>query len=181
MSTNDTVFLLTSGMADNKLISDITPDYECFKAALYEVMKNLTIMLARDGEGASKLLTAHVEHAPTFETGRAIAKSVIGSDLFKCAMFGKDANWGRILCAVGYAPVDVELSDIEVSLASEKGSIKVCEGGYGVPFSEEQAAEILFADSIDINIDLHQGDESATAWGCDLTYDYVKINGDYRS
>jgi glutamate N-acetyltransferase/amino-acid N-acetyltransferase len=181
MSTNDTVFLLASGLAGNALIDDITPDYECFKAALYEVMKNLTIMLARDGEGATKLLTAHVEHAPSFTVGRAVAKSVIGSDLFKCAMFGKDANWGRILCAVGYAPVDVELSDIEVSLASEKGSIKVCEGGYGVPFSEEQAAEILSADSIDINIDLHQGDESATAWGCDLTYDYVKINGDYRS
>jgi glutamate N-acetyltransferase/amino-acid N-acetyltransferase len=181
MSTNDTVMLLANGLANNKMITEIGESFKIFKEALFEVMKNLTIMLARDGEGASKLLTANVKNAPSFEIGKTIAKSVIGSDLFKCAMFGEDANCGRILCAIGYAPVDVDLDKIEVSLSSEKGSVKVCDGGYGVEFSEEQAAKILSADEIDINIDLHCGNESATAWGCDLTYDYVKINGDYRS
>jgi glutamate N-acetyltransferase/amino-acid N-acetyltransferase len=138
-------------------------------------------MLAKDGEGASKLLTANVKNAPTFEVGKTVAKSVIGSDLLKCAMFGEDANCGRILSAIGYAPVDIEISPIEVSLASENGSIKVCEQGQGLDFDETLAADILSADEIDININLHQGGENATAWGCDLTYDYVKINGDYRS
>jgi glutamate N-acetyltransferase/amino-acid N-acetyltransferase len=181
MSTNDTVILLANGLAENKMITEIGEDFNTFKKALFEVMKNLTIMLAKDGEGASKLLTANVKNAPSFEIGKSVAKSIIGSDLLKCAMFGEDANWGRILCAIGYAPVDIEIAPIEVSLASKKGSIYVCKNGEGLDFSEEKAAEILSEDEIEINVDLHQGREAATAWGCDLTYDYVKINGDYRS
>jgi glutamate N-acetyltransferase/amino-acid N-acetyltransferase len=181
MSTNDTVILLANGLAGNKMITEIGENFNIFKKALFEVMKNLTIMLAKDGEGASKLLTANVKNAPSFEVGKAVAKSIIGSDLLKCAMFGEDANWGRILSAIGYAPCDIEIAPIEVSFASKKGSIKVCEDGFGLDFSEEKAAEILSEDDIEINVDLHQGKESATAWGCDLTYDYVKINGDYRS
>jgi glutamate N-acetyltransferase/amino-acid N-acetyltransferase len=181
MSTNDTVILLANGLAGNKMITEIGGDFDIFKKALFEVMKNLTIMLARDGEGASKLLTANVKNAPSFEVGKSVAKSIIGSDLLKCAMFGEDANWGRILCAIGYAPCDIEIAPIEISFASKKGSINVCKNGEGLDFSEEKAAEILSEDDIEINVDLHQGSESATAWGCDLTYDYVKINGDYRS
>jgi glutamate N-acetyltransferase/amino-acid N-acetyltransferase len=181
MSTNDTVILLANGLAENKLLVSVNDDYEAFKEALFEVMKNLTIMLAKDGEGASKLLTVNVDGAPSFTAGRAIAKSVVGSDLLKCAMFGEDANWGRILCAIGYAPVEIEIAPIEVSLSSKRGSIKVCEQGSGVNFSESYASEILSEDEIEINIDLHQGTETASSWGCDLTYDYVKINGDYRS
>jgi glutamate N-acetyltransferase/amino-acid N-acetyltransferase len=181
MSTNDTVILMANGLAENPPIHKIDDNYETFKDALFEVMKNLTIMLAKDGEGASKLLTANVQNAPSFEVGKAVAKSVIGSDLLKCAMFGEDANWGRILAAIGYAPADIEISPIEVSFASKRGEILVCKNGEGVNFSEETAAEILAEDEIEININLHQGNESATAWGCDLTYDYVKINGDYRS
>ncbi|MDR0944150.1 MAG: bifunctional glutamate N-acetyltransferase/amino-acid acetyltransferase ArgJ [Ruminococcus sp.] len=181
MSTNDTVILLANGSADNEMITETDEDYNTFKKALFEVMKNLTIMLAKDGEGASKLLIANVKNAPSFEVGKAVAKSIIGSDLLKCAMFGEDANWGRILCAIGYAPADIEIAPIEISFASKKGSIDVCKNGEGLEFSEEKAAEILSEDEIEINVDLHQGGESATAWGCDLTYDYVKINGDYRS
>jgi glutamate N-acetyltransferase/amino-acid N-acetyltransferase len=181
MSTNDTVILLANGLAGNKMINEIGENFNTFKKALFEVMKNLTIMLARDGEGASKLLTANVKNAPSFEVGKAVAKSIIGSDLLKCAMFGEDANWGRILCAIGYAPCDIEIAPIEISFASKKGSINVCKNGEGLDFSEEKAAEILSEDEIEINVDLRQGSESATAWGCDMTYDYVKINGDYRS
>ncbi|MDR0974163.1 MAG: bifunctional glutamate N-acetyltransferase/amino-acid acetyltransferase ArgJ [Ruminococcus sp.] len=181
MSTNDTIILMANGLAANKFIDSVNADYESFKNALFEVMKNLTIMLAKDGEGASKLLTANVTGAPSFEVGKTVAKSIIGSDLLKCAMFGEDANWGRILCAIGYAPADIEISPIEVSLASKRGEIAVCKNGEGLNFSEETAADILSEYEIEINVNLHQGSESATAWGCDLTYDYVKINGDYRS
>jgi glutamate N-acetyltransferase/amino-acid N-acetyltransferase len=181
MSTNDTVILMANGLAENSLIDEIDEDFAAFKDTLFDVMKNLTIMLAKDGEGATKLLTANVKNAPSFEVGKAIAKTVIGSDLLKCAMFGEDANWGRILAAIGYAPVDIEISPIEVSFASKRGEILVCKNGEGLEFSEEKAAGILSEDEILININLHQGNEAATAWGCDLTYDYVKINGDYRS
>ncbi|MDR0904049.1 MAG: bifunctional glutamate N-acetyltransferase/amino-acid acetyltransferase ArgJ [Ruminococcus sp.] len=181
MSTNDTVIIMANGLAKNPLIHKINDNFEKFKNALFHVMKNLTIMLAKDGEGASKLLTANVKNAPSFEVGRAVAKTVIGSDLLKCAMFGEDANWGRILCAIGYAPADIEIAPIEVSLVSKRGEILVCKNGEGLEFSEENASEILSEDEIEININLNQGSEAATAWGCDLTYDYVKINGDYRS
>lgn len=180
-STNDMVSIMANGLAGNELIVEENEDYEIFKAALYEVLMNLTKLLAKDGEGASKMLECTVSGAPNLDTGIIIAKSVIRSPLFKCAMFGSDANWGRILCAIGYAEADFDISKISVALASKKGSILVCENAAGVEFSEEKAKEILSEDEIFINIDMEQGNATAKAWGCDLTYDYVKINGDYRS
>lgn len=180
-STNDMVCVLANGEAGNSRISEEGEDYEIFCQALYLVLMNLTRMLAKDGEGASKLLECTCKGAPDQETAIIVAKSVIRSPLLKCAMFGEDANWGRVLCAIGYAEADFDIDKVEVDLASVKGSIHVCENGSGVAFSEEEAADILAADEIFINIDLHQGEAQAKAWGCDLTYDYVKINGDYRS
>ena len=142
---------------------------------------NLTKMLAKDGEGATKLLECEVKGSPDQDTAIIVAKSVIRSPLFKCAMFGEDANWGRILCAIGYAEADFDIDKVDVNLESEFGNIAVCKNGSGVDFSEEKAAKILSSDEILIQIDLHQGSEHAKAWGRDLTYDYVKINGDYRS
>ena len=180
-STNDMVSVMANGLAGNKEIAAEGDDYDKFKQALYIVMSNMTKMLASDGEGASKLLECTCEGAPDIETAIIVAKSVIRSPLFKCAMFGEDANWGRILCAIGYAEADFDIAKVSVSLRSEVGSVKVCENGAGVEFSEDEAAKILAKDEIFIDIDLGQGDVSAKAWGCDLTYDYVKINGDYRS
>lgn len=180
-STNDMVCLLANGLAGNEKINAETAEYEIFKGALYQVMMQMTKMLAKDGEGASKLLECTCAGAPDLDTAIIVAKSVIRSPLFKCAMFGEDANWGRILCAIGYAEADFDITKVSVDLASEKGSIHVCENGAGVPFSEDEAKVVLSADEIYIQIDLHQGDTTAKAWGCDLTYDYVKINGDYRS
>lgn len=144
-------------------------------------MMTMTRMLAKDGEGASKLLECTCSGAADLDTAIIVAKSVIRSPLFKCAMFGEDANWGRILCAIGYAEADFDIEKVSVILASDKGQVHVCENGAGVEFSEEKAKEVLGEDEIQILIDLHQGPVSAKAWGCDLTYDYVKINGDYRS
>lgn len=180
-STNDMVCLMANGMAENKTIDSVGDKYETFKAALYEVMANLTRMLAKDGEGASKLLECICIGCPTQDDAITIAKSVIGSALFKCAMFGEDANWGRVLCAIGYADAEFDIAKVDVDLKSEFGNISVCKNGAGVEFSEEKAAEILSSDEIQVLINLNQGNENATAWGCDLTYDYVKINGDYRS
>ena len=144
-------------------------------------MGTMTKMLAKDGEGATKLLECTVSSAPDLDTGIIVAKSVICSPLFKCAMFGEDANWGRVLCAIGYAKADFEIDKVSVDLASKAGSIAVCRNGAGIEFSEEEAIVVLAEDEIFINVDLGQGDATAKAWGCDLTYDYVKINGDYRS
>lgn len=180
-STNDMVCALANGMAENTKITEKNEDFEIFRQALYIVMMNMTKMLAKDGEGATKLLECTVTGAPDLETGRIVAKSVICSPLFKCAMFGEDANWGRILCAIGYAEAEFAIDKVDVRLASEKGEIHVCENGAGVPFSEEEAKVVLSADEIQILVDLNQGEERAQAWGCDLTYDYVHINGDYRS
>ncbi|MDE6595743.1 MAG: bifunctional glutamate N-acetyltransferase/amino-acid acetyltransferase ArgJ, partial [Oscillospiraceae bacterium] len=180
-STNDTCMLISSGLAGNTEITSENGDYEIFKNALYQVMKNLTIMLAKDGEGATKLITCVCSSAPDLDTAIIVAKSVIRSSLFKCAMFGEDANWGRILCAVGYAEADFDINKVDVDIASKAGKLAVCRNGAGVDFSEEKAAEILKEDEIEILIGLNSGEASATAWGCDLTYDYVKINGDYRS
>lgn len=180
-STNDMVSVMASGLAGNTEISEEGSDYEVFKEGLYLVLMRLTRMLAKDGEGASKLLECTCAGAPDKDTAIIVAKSVIRSPLFKCAMFGEDANWGRILCAVGYADAEFDIDKVSVELASVKGSIAVCENGAGLEFSEERAKEVLGEDEIFIRINLHQGDASATAWGCDLTYDYVKINGDYRS
>ena len=180
-STNDMVEIMASGLAGNAEITAPGPAMDTFKAALYDVMANLTRMLAKDGEGASKLLECVCSGAPTKDTAIIVAKEVIGSTLFKCAMFGEDANWGRVLCAIGYAPAEFDIDKVDVALKSTAGTVTVCQNGAGVDFSEEEAAKVLAEDEIYILVDLNQGDEKATAWGCDLTYDYVKINGDYRT
>lgn len=180
-STNDTCMLMSNGLAENSEINAEGADLDTFKAALYQVMANLTRMLAKDGEGATKLLTCVCSSAPDLDTAIIVAKSVIRSPLFKCAMFGADANWGRILCAIGYAEAEFDISKVDVDLGSKAGRIAVCRNGAGVDFSEDEAKKILTEDEIEIYIELNQGEAKATAWGCDLTYDYVKINGDYRS
>ena len=180
-STNDMVSVMANGLADNDEIISENADFETFKQALYAVMMNMTRMLAADGEGVTKLLECNVTGAKDFKTAKTIAKSVICSPLFKCAMFGADANWGRILCAIGYADAEFDINNVSVTLGSSKGKIQVCENGAGIVFSEEKAKKILFEDEIIIDINIGNGEGKATAWGCDLTYDYVKINGDYRS
>ncbi len=180
-STNDTCMLMASGLAGNDEITTEGEEFGIFRDALYEVMANLTKMLAKDGEGATKLLTCVCSSAPDLDTAITIAKSVICSPLVKCAMFGADANWGRVLCAIGYADAEFDINKVDVDLSSKAGRIAVCRDGAGVEFSEEKAKAILLEDEIDIYISLNIGDAQATAWGCDLTYDYVKINGDYRT
>ena len=181
-STNDTCLLMASGLAGNEPITEACGEaYETFKTALGVLLTTLSRGIAADGEGASKLLECVVEGAKTVKDAKILAKSVICSTLFKCAMFGKDANWGRILCAIGYAPADFDLEGVAVSLASKRGKVDVCAHGAGVPFSEETAADILEEDEIQILVQLADGDASAVAWGCDMTYDYVQINGDYRT
>ena len=180
-STNDMLTVMANGLAGNAKIDAENEDYELFKDALYEVLMNLTKMLAKDGEGATKLLECTCAGSPDLDTGIIVAKSVICSPLFKCAMFGEDANWGRVLCAIGYADAEFDIDKVDVDLVSEKGAIAVCRNGAGVEFSEDEAKVVLSADEIQIKVNLNQGDVEAKAWGCDLTYDYVKINGDYRS
>ena len=180
-STNDTCMLMSNGLAENPEINAEGADFDTFKGALYQVMANLTRMLAKDGEGATKLLTCICSSAPDLDTAIIVAKSVIRSPLFKCAMFGADANWGRVLCAIGYAEAEFDINKVDVDLGSKAGRIAVCRNGAGVDFSEDEANKILTEDEIEIYIELNQGEAKATAWGCDLTYDYVKINGDYRS
>lgn len=179
-STNDTVLLLASGLAGAEVLPD-TPDYDTFVAALTAVAEHLCRELAADGEGATKLLECTVTGAPDLATARAVSKSVIHSTLFKAAMFGADANWGRVLCAIGYTPGDFDISKTAVRLKSRAGEVFVCENAAYHPYSEEEAAKILKEDEIEILVDLGCGDVTAKAWGCDLTYDYVKINGDYRT
>lgn len=180
-STNDMVSVMANGLAGNVEITEENADYGIFKQALYIVMQNMTKMLAADGEGASKFLECTCSGAKDIETAITVAKSVIGSSLFKCAMFGEDANWGRILCAIGYADAKFDIMKVNVDLASSVGTISVCHNGAGVEFSEEFAKKVLEEDEIYIYVDLQDGECQAKAWGCDLTYDYVKINGDYRS
>lgn len=180
-STNDMVCVLANGLAGNAEITAENEDFRMFQKALYLVLLHLTKMLAKDGEGATKLIECTCSGAPDLDTAITAAKSVVSSSLVKSAMFGADANCGRILCALGYAGVPLDVSKIDVSLASEQGRVQVCGSGNGLAFSEEDAARVLSADEIQILVDLHQGSVSAQAWGCDLTYDYVKINADYRS
>ncbi len=180
-STNDTVTLLASGLAGNDPIQPGSAEYDTFVEALTVVAEHMCRELAKDGEGASKLLVCNVSGAPDVKTARAVAKSVVGSTLFKAAMFGEDANWGRILCAIGYTPGDFDVSGVCVWLCSAAGEVYVCENAAYHPFSEEKAAEILREDEIEIRIYLGGGDACAKAWGCDLTYEYVRINGDYRT
>lgn len=180
-STNDMVCVMASGSAGNKAVSHEDGDFEIFENALYAVMMNLARMMARDGEGATKLIECVVGGADTEKTAETVAKSVITSSLFKAAMFGEDANWGRILCAVGYADADFDINKVSVKIESDKGCVEVCRNGAGVEFSEDKAKEILGEEEIRILITIGSGGHSAAAWGCDLTYDYVRINGDYRS
>ena len=180
-STNDMVCIMASGTAGNSEITAENEDYAVFRGALYTIMLNLARMCAADGEGATKLIECVVSGAESEDVAETVAKSVIESSLFKAAMFGADANWGRIACAMGYANCEFDISKVDVDLASDKGRIAVAKNGFGVPFSEDAAKEILLEDEIQVLIELNSGEASAVAWGCDLTYDYVKINGDYRS
>lgn len=180
-STNDTILLHANGLAGNSEITEEDERYEIFKNALYIVMSELTKMLAKDGEGATKLLECTVSGAPDTDCAIIVAKSVIRSPLLKCAMFGADANWGRVLCAIGYAEADFDIDKVDVDFRSKAGVLPVCRNGAGIQFSEELAKKILSEEDIFIDVNLNIGKHEAKAWGCDLTYDYVKINGDYRS
>ncbi len=180
-STNDTLVLMSSGLAKNPEITCEDKNYELFENALYAVMMNLARETARDGEGATKLIECIVNGAPDENTAKIVAKSVIGSSLVKAALFAADANWGRILCAIGYAQADFDINKVSVELASAKGKLTVCTNGAGISFSEDAAKEILLEDEIKILVDLHSGEGSAIAWGCDLTFEYVKINAEYRT
>ena len=180
-STNDMVCVLANSLAGNEPITSQGEAFDTFKSALREVNTYLCRAIAKDGEGATKLLECKVFNAKDKQTARTVAKSVVCSSLLKAAVFGADANWGRVLCAIGYSSADVDVNKIDVSFKSQAGEILVCQNGMGVDFSEEKAKEILIKDEIEILIDLKSGFESAVARGCDLTYDYVKINGDYRT
>ena len=180
-STNDMVTVLANGMAGNPEITGEGGDFDVFMQALNTINVNLCRRIAGDGEGATKLLECVVTGAEDEKNAKIVAKSVICSSLLKAAMFGADANWGRVLCAIGYSGANVDVSKFDVSFRSAKGEILVCKDGAGVPFSEETAKEILLEKEIEILISLGSGCFGASAWGCDLTYDYVKINGDYRT
>ncbi len=180
-STNDMVCIMSNGLAGNTPITEEGADYAAFCAALNEVTTTLCRMIAKDGEGATRLLTCIVSGGKTAKDAKLAAKSVVCSSLFKAAIFGADANWGRVLCALGYSGAAIDVKAVDVTFRSAKGEITVCKNGASLPFSEEHAKEVLLEDEIDVLIALHDGDASATAWGCDLTYDYVKINGDYRT
>ena len=180
-STNDMVTVLANGLAGNEVITAEGEDFNTFMKALNTLTVNLCRTIAGDGEGATKLLECTVSGADTLEAAKIAAKSVICSSLLKAAMFGADANWGRVLCAIGYSGADVDVSKVDVSFRSAAGRIDVCKDGAGIPFSEEIAKQVLLEKDIEIIISVGNGPYSACAWGCDLTYDYVKINGDYRT
>ena len=180
-STNDTLAILASGLAGNKEITEENEDYEVFLAGLTLLCKKIAKMLAADGEGATKLLICSVTGAKTKKDARGVAESVVCSSLLKAAMFGEDANWGRVLCAIGYSGCNVNIHKVAVSFITENGEGKGCKNGAGVEFSEEKASHVLSAKEITIAVTLEDGKENAEAYGCDLTYDYVKINGDYRT
>ena len=180
-STNDTLSVMASGLAGNDEITAEGEDYDVFVEALTAVCRGLSKMMAKDGEGATKLLTCKVTGAKTEKDAKGVAKSVICSSLLKAAMFGADANWGRVLCAIGYAGCDVDVHKVDVSFASKAGTIDVCKNGAGIDFSEEIAKTVLTEDEVEILVALNDGEGTAEAYGCDLTYEYVKINGDYRT
>ena len=180
-STNDMVTVLANGLAGNAIIAAEGENFNTFMKALNTVTIALCRKIAGDGEGATKLLECKVTGAADLATAKTVAKSVICSSLLKAAMFGADANWGRVLCAIGYSGAAVDVNKVDVAFRSNAGTIEVCKNGAGVPFSEEIAKEILLEKEIEILVELNSGDAASTAWGCDLTYDYVKINGDYRT
>jgi glutamate N-acetyltransferase/amino-acid N-acetyltransferase len=180
-STNDMVTVMANGMANNSPICEDGPDFQAFMKALNTITITLCRKIAGDGEGATKMLECVVTGADTKQTAKTVAKSVICSSLTKAAMFGADANWGRVLCAIGYSGADVDVHKIDVAFKSAAGTVEVCKDGAGIDFSEELAKKVLSEKEIDILVALNSGDQEATAWGCDLTYEYVKINGDYRT
>lgn len=180
-STNDMVTVLANGMAQNEEITQEGKDFDVFMKALNTLTVHLCRSIAADGEGATKMLECKVSNAETKETAKTVAKSVVCSSLLKAAMFGADANWGRVLCAIGYSKANVDVDKIDVAFKSKAGSILVCKNGAGIDFSEEVAKTVLSEEEIEILVDLNSGVEESTAWGCDLTYDYVRINGDYRT
>ena len=180
-STNDTVAILASGLCENERITEKNDDYRTFTLALSSICEKLVKLMARDGEGATKLVECVVTGASDVKTAKTCAKAVICSSLVKAAMFGSDANWGRILCALGYSGVDIDVHRVDVKFSSDGGEIEVCKDGSGIDFSEELAKKVLSCDEVYILVDLKSGASCATAYGCDLTYDYVKINGDYRT
>ena len=180
-STNDTLAVMASGLAGNAEITEQNEDYNIFVEALTILCRKLSKEMAKDGEGASKLLVCKVSGAKTEKDAKGVAKSVVCSSLLKAAMFGSDANWGRVLCAIGYSGCDVDINKVDVSFASKAGKVDVCKNGAGIDFSEEIAKTVLTEDEIDIVVELNDGKGVAEAYGCDLTYEYVKINGDYRS
>lgn len=180
-STNDTVAVLASGLCENERITEKNDDYRTFTLALSSICEKLVKQMAKDGEGATKLVECVVTGASDVKTAKACAKAVICSSLVKAAMFGSDANWGRILCALGYSGVDIDVHRVDVKFSSNGGEIEVCKDGSGIDFSEELAKKVLSCNEVYILVDLKSGASCATAYGCDLTYDYVKINGDYRT
>ena len=180
-STNDMCLALANGMAGNPLIEWKDEDYSAFLAALEELCRQLARSIAGDGEGASKLVTCRMTGARSEESAERLAKAVVSSSLVKAAMFGSDANWGRVLCAMGYSKAPFRPEHVDVTFQSQAGSVPVCRQGDGLPFDEDAAKRILSEKEVVILVDLHEGDEAAECWGCDLTYDYVKINGDYRT
>ncbi len=180
-STNDTLLILADGLAGNPEITGPGADYDAFADALHALCVAFAKKIAADGEGATKLIEAHVTGAPTLETARLVSKSIICSSLFKAAVYGADANWGRILCAIGYTPADFSCQNVDIAMSSPVGEIQVCRSSAGVPFDEDLAAAILKEDHVIVEVALHDGTEEAWAWGCDLTHEYVTINGSYRS
>jgi len=180
-STNDMACIMASGLAGNTPITEDGKAYKIFETALTELCKYVAMRMAEDGEGSTKLLQINIMNAESEESAQKLAKSVVRSSLVKTAMFGSDANWGRILCALGYSGVKIDPFSIDVGFSSKAGEISVCKNGKGIDFSEELAKIILNCDNININIDMKLGTSNATAWGCDLSYEYVRINGDYRT
>ena len=180
-STNDTLMIMTNGLAQNKTITEKNNDYETFKEALFEVCRYLARRMAGDGEGATALFEAKVVNAKCVKDAKLMARSVVGSNLSKAAIYGHDANFGRFLCAMGYSGAKFDQNDVELYFVSKAGKMKVFDHGEPVPFNEDEATAILSEKEVTILIDMNEGDAEATAWGCDLTYDYVKINADYRS
>jgi len=180
-STNDILTLMANGLAENKEITEQNADYKAFSEALNTLCIELAKMIAADGEGATHLIACNVKNAKTENDAETISKSVISSTLLKAAIFGTDANWGRVLCAMGYSGVEFDPETVNIAFESKAGRINVCENGRGLPFDEAKAKEILTEHDITIDINLNAGSSECTCWGCDITYDYIKINGDYRS
>ncbi len=180
-STNDSCLVLANGLAGNPEIASEGAEYRVFETALRACMQDLAVMMASDGEGASRLVTVSVTGAKDEDTAELLAKTVVSSSLTKAAMFGADANWGRVLCAMGYSGAEFDVEGVTVEFVSKEGTVRVCEKGRGLAFDEALAKKVLLTDEVEIRITLDEGDGEAVCWGCDLTYDYVKINGDYRS